>query len=1450
MSNESELLRRATQFHLAGQFEQASQIYRRILGSRPNEPAALHGLAVLNSQLGNDAEAVQWIERAVVSDPQNAKFHFDCGLLRVRIGKLDAAIGSFLQALSLKPDYAEALNELGNVWRAQGKQEQAIASYRQSLQIQPNSAMLRVNLGIALHERGEVSQAIVEYQSAIRIQPDVAEYHHYLGNAYGDLGQFDASIAAYQNAIKIRPDYVDPQNNLGNVYKETRQLSAAVAAYQTVLQLKPDSAETYFNLGNTFQELGQLHEALEAYRQSLRIEPGFTVVTTALVALQQSLANWENVKELTNSIIESVENDTPKSAAQLVTPFHFICLPRPTTAKQQWRCTRQWVSARFSSSYLAHANRYASKLRSPHNRLRIGYLSADFHSHATTSLIAEMIQAHDRQQFEVYGYSYGPDDGSPSRQRITASFDFFRDVARQSFVETADLIAADEIDILIDLKGYTHQSRTEILTFRPAPIQVNFLGYPGTMGAEFVDYILVDDFIAPAEDQPFYTEQLVHLPSCYQVNDSRLPVASHTPTRSECGLPDDGFVFCSFNNLYKITSDVFDVWMKLLQSVPGSVLWLLDIDPVAKNNLKREAEVRGVSRDRLVFVAKQPHPEHLARHRWIDLFLDTFPVNAHTTASDALRMGVPMVTLAGPSFISRVAGSLLRAVGMKELIASDLKMYEQIAMRLACDPVALAAVRDKLAHNLKSNPLYNGQIFARRIEHEYCRMWDRYSSNASSAAKVTNASDPSSSRTEQKLNTAIQLHQAGKLDEAERHYREVLNQDVNHFLAWYLLGIIQSDRGDPIAAIDSYRRSLSINRDFVEAYNNLGSALRATGRSSEAEQAYREAIRRRDTFAESHCNLGLTLHELGQYDVAIASYQRAMALQPKMAEAHYNLGLLFQQQGSNDKAIEAFRHAIELRPKFAEAHNNLGNLYRDLGDLNDARRSYELALIGRPGYSEAMYNLGQLLDAQGDKQKAAEVFLQLLHLDPSCIAASVSLVRIRQELFDWDRLEELSRQISDQLESNVSLESLAWIPPLNWLTLPTPLSPSRLLSCAQIWASRFKIASSIDRRSRSSIPNPSEPTKLRIGYLSGDFGMHPVGYLIGDLIESHDRTQFEVFGYASNRSDGSELALRIQNAFDHFCQLDNMSDDESAHRIANDHIDILVDLQGYTHGARTEILMRRPAPIQINYLGYPCTMGNRCIDYILVDEFVAPESHQPFYSEKRVQLPGCFMVNDRFRKIALQTPSRGEAGLPEQGLVFCGFSSSFKITPTIFRVWMKLLKATPGSVLWLRAEDPASIDNLRRFAKESGVSEDRLVFAPKVSMPEHLARHRLADLFLDTFPYNQHSTASDALRMGVPLLTLVGETLASRVAGSLLKAIGLPELMTYSIAEYETVAKRLANDATLLSSLRSRLTENLKNHRLFDGRAFAKTLEQAFRSMWVIHQRGESPKSIVVAREM
>lgn len=565
---------------------------------------------------------------------------------------------------------------------------------------------------VALYKRGQLAHAASACEAVLKVDRNHLDARYLLGLLLAQQGYYREAVSHMGEVVRSRPNVADLHYNFGNTLMGCNQPEEAIASYRRALELRPDFPDAHNNLGNTLMSLKRFEEAIASYRRALELRPDHSFARSMLAIACRQICDWSEFAETGRYFSEHA-----RLARSVVNPFVFLTWSGEPEG--QLRCAQRFIQSRIGSG-LAQVRRDALPTG---KRLRIAYLSADFHDHATANLMAGLFECHDRERFEVLAFSYGPDDRSAMRLRLQAAFDDFIDVRGMSDQQVAQRIAELGVHIVIDLKGYTQDARPEILAHRPAPIQVNYLGYPGTMGADFIDYILVDPFVVPADQQPFYTEKLVHLPDCYQVNDRQRDVATHTPSRAECRLPEDGFVFCCFNKIYKITPDFFDIWMRLLEAVPGSVLWLLRDSEVAERNLRREAQTRGVNPGRLIFAERKKLPAHLARQRQADLFLDTLPYNAHTTASDALWVGLPLLTCAGRMFPSRVAGSLLHAVGMPELVTESLTEYEALARKLATDPELLHGFRERLAQHRATAPLFDTDRFRRHIESAYTQMW-------------------------------------------------------------------------------------------------------------------------------------------------------------------------------------------------------------------------------------------------------------------------------------------------------------------------------------------------------------------------------------------------------------------------------------------------------------------------------------------------------------------------------------------------------------------------------------------------------------------------------------------------------------------------------------------------------------------------------------------------------
>ena len=702
---------------IQGKLEEAISSYRHALKLKPSYYQAHNNLGLTFQEQGKVAEAIASYEHALQLNPDYPDAHYNLGNALKEHGKLDEAIAPYQCALRLKPDYHQAHYNLGYALQEQGKLDEAISSYQSALQFNPDYLDTHYNLGTTLLLQGKLEEATASYQRALQLKPDYHQIHNNLGIALGEQGKLEEAIASYNCALLLKPDYSEAHYNLGNALKAQGKLEEAIASYQRALQFNPDYPGAHYNLGNALQEQGQLKAALASYEDALKLNPDYQLALQQYVLVRRLICNWDNLNRYEKSAISSVQ-----SGESTFPPFVMLAVTDDPAI--QLAASRNFWTHRIGNSLspLWTGQRYS------HDKIRLAYLSADFHQHATAYLMAELFELHDRSKFELFAISFGPEDSSPMRQRLVRAFDRFIDVRHLSHLEAAQQIRDLEIDIAVDLKGHTKDSRPQILAHRPTPIQVNYLGYPGTMGADCIDYILVDPFIVPLDQHPHFTEKLVHLPECYQVNDRRRTIADRIPSREDCGLPPQGFVFCSFNNSYKITPIVFDIWMRLLAAVPGSVLWLLGNNSSMEGNLRREARARGINPESLIFAPRLTLPEHLARHRLADLFLDNYPCNAHTTTSDALWAGLPVLTCAGRSFASRVAGSLLHAIGLPELVTDTLEEYEALALKLATEPERLHQIKQKLQHNRLNTPLFDCDRFRRHIEAAYTQMWSRWQS--------------------------------------------------------------------------------------------------------------------------------------------------------------------------------------------------------------------------------------------------------------------------------------------------------------------------------------------------------------------------------------------------------------------------------------------------------------------------------------------------------------------------------------------------------------------------------------------------------------------------------------------------------------------------------------------------------------------------------------------------
>ena len=630
-------------------------------------------------------------------------------------GKFLQAEDKLKQSLNLCPNRASTLTNLSVALLKSKKIDEAKSITENLIIIDPGNAEAYLNLGLINIFLKDIKSALKYFDKALNLKPDYAEGWSNKGNVLNDLRRHDQAITCYNKALNLKPNYPEAWGNKGVTLYELKRYDQAITCYDKALNLNPDYAQGWSNKGNLLNDLKRYDQAIACYEKALSIKPDIDWVFGQMLHTKMQICNWNeldcNLIDLENRI-EHGEKVTP--------PFALLSLI--DSPQLQKKCAEIYANdACPVNPALGPIPKYPKK-----EKIRIGYYSADFRSHPVSMLLAELFELHNKDQFEIYAFSFGVDDKTQLRDRILRSFDQFIDVCDNSDQYIAELSRQLMIDIAVDLGGYTQNSRPGIFSYRAAPVQVSYLGYPGTLATDYIDYIIGDCNLISNATKNSYSERTVYLPNSYQVNDRKRVISNKQFTKKELDIPEEAFVFCCFNNNYKILPETFDSWMRILKATPGSVLWLLQDNSLAANNLKNAAQKFSIDINRLVFSERLSLPEHLARQANADLFLDTFPYNAHTTASDALWAGLPIVTLMGESFASRVAGSLLNAIQLPELITGSRAEYESLAIDLATNPEKLGLIKQKLVKNRLSTPLFDTPLFAKYIESAYRQMYERH----------------------------------------------------------------------------------------------------------------------------------------------------------------------------------------------------------------------------------------------------------------------------------------------------------------------------------------------------------------------------------------------------------------------------------------------------------------------------------------------------------------------------------------------------------------------------------------------------------------------------------------------------------------------------------------------------------------------------------------------------
>ena len=584
------------------------------------------------------------------------------------------------------------------------------------LEIHPDNLNATNLLAILNFHNKDFVQSIKFFKKAIKINPNISETYNNLGNVYYEFKQFNIAIENYNEALKIKPNFALSYYNRAKALQEINKKQQAISDYDKAISLNNNFSAAYKNLGNLYMELKILDKSIYNHERALKINPNMSYLNGTIIQSKCGLSEWANFKEdklfLENNIL---------SGKKTTSPFPTILIyDSPSLQK---KAIEIFVKSEFENPKKIKLEKIKNE------KIKIGYYSSDFHNHATMYLMANLFELHDKNKFEIYAYSFGPDDGSKIRKRVMKTFDKFFDVKLKTTKEIVQHSRELNLDIAVDLKGFTNNNRFDLFIERCAPIQISYLGFPGTTSSDCIDYLIADKIVIPEENKNYYSENIIYLPNSYQVNDSNPDLSKKIFSKKDFNLPENKFIFCCFNHNFKILPDMFEIWMKILKKVKNSVIWLLIDNETAQNNLKKILVSNDIDPNRMIFAGRLPHSEHIIRLGLADLFLDTFPCNAHTTASDALRSSLPIITIKGNSFASRVASSLLSSVGLEELITKSGKEYEELAVKIAENKNFYKEIKDKLKKNIIDMPLFNSKLFTKKLETAYIEVYKNYNEN-------------------------------------------------------------------------------------------------------------------------------------------------------------------------------------------------------------------------------------------------------------------------------------------------------------------------------------------------------------------------------------------------------------------------------------------------------------------------------------------------------------------------------------------------------------------------------------------------------------------------------------------------------------------------------------------------------------------------------------------------
>lgn len=1292
---------------------------------------------------------------------------------------------------------------------------EAIQCYGRVIALGGKSFEVYYNLAFALQTIGKEDEALLNYAEAVRLNPNFAEAHNNLGNIFHKREQLEDAQNSYERALAINPGLVQAHFNLGLVLKKRGMLTQAVERFRAACQLAPGYVEAWNNLCDLLLALKRKDEWLDAFLAFEKTaQPSPFLMFTGLASCRY-LGDFEREQRYLEQAVDwQFGPDDTEILSRLLGMVQYFDVGQKQLLELYQRYNAL-VSLRHSTDVP-----FLLPRRTHGDKLRVGYLSPDFRIHVMGLLMAEVFKRHDSSRFEIYAYSLSEvvfDDA------VTASYKAlshkFVSVAKLSEQQVARLIAEDDLDILVDLGGHASYARPAILAYKPARIQITHLGYHGALGLDTVDYKLTDACADLPENADFLVENLLPMEGCVFPFRHVEPARESGNSRTALGL-DGKVVFGVFVNIMKLSPRCLSVWRMVLDKVETGVLAFSPLDTSEYPGFVRQVKAAGIPEEKIIFIpSSKDESIGRARYHLVDIVLDTFPYSGGDTTLAALDMGVPVVTLVGKRHSERTSYSILKNLGVESTIAASEQDFVGIAHRLASSPAFLKSVKNEIQSGLKDSQLVDMDGYVRHLEGAYFRAVEEKALFSAPAGKL------SAEELKSLFQEALRLHQTGQFPEADKLYLQVLEDQPEYAPASYMRGMLVKAQGKAEAARSCLDQAVRHAPRYADAWAALGRLDHAEGRYAEAVDAYRNVLAVRPGSVEVLNDLGLALGYLGQAKEAIEVLRRAVAASPNDVDSHFNLGVIFQKSGLVNEAITEYLRAIMLQPDNAEAYFNLGVALQDYGQGERAAGYYRRVLELQPRNASAYHALGEVFLAGGKIDLWLENFQQFERQCEPSFQLALYAIEACQYLGATKKGERyLNKLLKESYPPKDLNDLLDGLSQLLFLLLYFDVDERQMLHLYE----RYNLALKQAVPERMVLPEVRRPGKIRLGYLSTDMRNHVMGKMMYQAINRHDASRFEIYCYSLSHVQ-DEWTDRFIAASHKFVKLKALDDVAAASLIAQDELDILVDLSTHTQGASPGILAMKPARVQITHIASAGAVGCDAIDYKLTDHFADVPDNKKYLIETPLPMQGCVYPYRHIPPAQDHGYDRSKLGLPENAVTLGAFVTLLKLSTRCLAIWRAVLERLPMAYLVF---SPLSVEArpyyLKRI-KEAGIDASRVIFIPAgANESVNQARYSVVDICLDPLPYGGANGTLEALDMGVPVVTLCGKRHGERSSFSILKNLGVAETIAQSGQEYVEIVARLATDGAFRAAVRGKILAGLTESPLVDMDSHTRNLEAAY----------------------